>query len=285
MAGRASIKIANGQTLTGTYALTSATGAFQITEESLATLDIQYTTGASETAAYLEFKVEYSYDGSTWVSESYSDLVSGVNTLAPITHKIAGGAGGTAYTGQYFVPLCSRHVRVYVKETGVSSNFGTVTVIVTMAAGMGMQRNQQETSLTATSVTIGAGTALIGKVSSSVETSTIYNGTTALTPKFAFANVAASQTDSSIVAAVTSKKIRVHQVAAVAGGTATNLTFNSKPGGAGTAISPLFANTSNSGEVLPFSPMGWFETVSGEGLTVTTGAGSTTGIIIGYTEV
>lgn len=98
----------------------------------------------------------------------------------------------------------------------------------------------------------------------------------------AFANVAASQTDSSIVAAVAGKVIRVLAVVAVAGGTATNLTFNTKPSGAGTAISPLFANGINGGEVLPFNPSGWFQTNSGEGLTVTTGAGSTTGILVTY---
>lgn len=119
----------------------------------------------------------------------------------------------------------------------------------------------------------------------SLETGTIYNGTTALTPKFAFANVAASQTDSAIVAAVTSKKIRVLAMYAVAGGTATSLTFNSKPGGAGTAKSAAFANGANGGEILPFSPVGWFETASGEGLSVTTGAGSTTGIGVVYIEV
>ncbi len=119
----------------------------------------------------------------------------------------------------------------------------------------------------------------------SVETGSIYNGSTALTPKFAFANVSASQTDSSLVTAVTSKHIRVHQVMFVAGATGTTLVFNSKPGGGGSAISPLFANAANSGASLPFSPMGWFQTAAGEGLTVTTGTGSATGILVGYTEV
>lgn len=112
-----------------------------------------------------------------------------------------------------------------------------------------------------------------------------YNATLPSTVKYAFANVAASQTDSAVVAAVTSKKIRVLSACALAGGTATNLTFNTKPAGAGTAISPLFANGANGGEVLPFSPIGWFETSSGEGLSVTTGTGSTTGIIVSYIEV
>ncbi len=98
----------------------------------------------------------------------------------------------------------------------------------------------------------------------------------------AFANVAASQTDSSIVAAVTGKVIRVISMVSVAGATATNLTFNSKPAGSGVAISPLFANGANGGEVLPYNEKGWFDTVISEGLTVNTGAGATTGILVTY---
>ena len=132
---------------------------------------------------------------------------------------------------------------------------------------------------------LDAGVNLLGRVSASNETSTVYNGTTALTPRFAFANIAASTTDGNIVTTVAGKKIRVLQILAVAGATATNLTFNSKPAGAGTAISPLMANGVNGGEVLPYSPVGWFETVSGEGLTVTTESGATTGILVCYVEV
>lgn len=108
---------------------------------------------------------------------------------------------------------------------------------------------------------------------------------TALEVKFAFANVAQSQTDSAVVAAVSGKRIRVIAVCCVAAAVATNITFNSKPGGAGAAISALFANGANGGFVLSFNPVGWFQTVSGEGLSVTTGAGSTTGIQVTYVEV
>lgn len=103
--------------------------------------------------------------------------------------------------------------------------------------------------------------------------------------KRALANVSASQTDSSIIAAVSGKKIRVLAVVMVAGGTATNATFNTKPSGSGTAISPLFANGANGGAVLPFNRAGWFETGTNEGLTVTTGSGSATGILVIYVEV
>jgi hypothetical protein len=98
----------------------------------------------------------------------------------------------------------------------------------------------------------------------------------------AFANPAASQTDSVVKAAVSGASINVLAVYAVAGGTATTLTFNSKGSGAGTAISALLANAANGGAVLGYNPKGWFRTNAGEGLTVTTGAGSATGIGVVY---
>ena len=107
----------------------------------------------------------------------------------------------------------------------------------------------------------------------------------ALTVKRAVANVAASQTDSSVVAAVTSKKIRVLAIHMVTAATATNVTFNTKGAGAGVAISPLYPNAANGGLVAPYMAAGWLETVAGEALTVTTGAGSTTGILVVYVEV
>ena len=101
-----------------------------------------------------------------------------------------------------------------------------------------------------------------------------------------FANVAASQTNSALVAGVSGKKIAVLAASFVAGATATNATFNSKPSGsAGSAISMLFANGANGGAVLGFNLHGWFVTKAGEGLTLTTGSGSTTGVQLVYAYV
>lgn len=101
----------------------------------------------------------------------------------------------------------------------------------------------------------------------------------------AIGNIAASQTDASLVAAVAGKIIRVVVFRLHAGGTATNVTFNTKGAGAGVAISELFACGANGGRADGFSPVGHFETVAGEGLTVTTGAGSTVGIGVKYVLV
>lgn len=97
--------------------------------------------------------------------------------------------------------------------------------------------------------------------------------------------IPASQTDSSIVAAVAGKRIRIHQLIVMCGGTATTLVLNSKGAGAGTAITPTFPNGANGGFVLPPSKdEGWFDTGIGEGLTGSTGAGSSTVLMGTYTE-
>lgn len=41
----------------------------------------------------------------------------------------------------------------------------------------------------------------------------------------------------------------------------------------------------NGGFVLPFNKDGWFETLSGEGLSGTTGSGSTVGVTVVYAKV
>lgn len=93
------------------------------------------------------------------------------------------------------------------------------------------------------------------------------------------ANVAASTTAGVLVNAIVGKRIAVLQLVAVAGGTATDVTFNS----ASTAISPLFSNgTHGPGIALPYTDYPWFITNANEALTVTTGSGSTTGILVIY---
>jgi hypothetical protein len=99
----------------------------------------------------------------------------------------------------------------------------------------------------------------------------------------AYDAVAASATDSVLVSAKTGKRIRVLSVVINQGDTTpSTVTFNSKSGGAGTAISPPLKAAANGGFVLPYNERGWFSTVNGEGLSVTTGAGSTTGVLVTF---
>jgi hypothetical protein len=111
------------------------------------------------------------------------------------------------------------------------------------------------------------------------------NAFEALPVKFAFANVAASQTDANIITAVASRVLLVLEFRLQVGATATTVVFNSKPAGGGTPISESFALPANGNARHGFSPVGHFKTTVGQGLTVTTGAGSTTGIGVVYVEV
>ena len=134
--------------------------------------------------------------------------------------------------------------------------------------------------------TLQAGTNLIGKVSSSNETSTMYDGTTALTPKFA-AISAASSGNNTLIAAVASKKIRVLALNLISAA-ANNIYITSGAGGtaiwAGSTNKANFA--ANGGMVLPYNPVGWFETLAtNTALVANLSAASAIGGSITYIEV
>ena len=114
---------------------------------------------------------------------------------------------------------------------------------------------------------------------------TMMSGQPSTPYRSAVANVAAATTDGAVVTAVAAVKIRVHAILILGATLATTLVFNSKPAGAGTAISPLLALGINLAVAAPFSSAGWFETAAGEGLTATTGAGTTVGVLVVYSEI
>ena len=94
----------------------------------------------------------------------------------------------------------------------------------------------------------------------------------------AWDSIAASATASSLVAAVAGSKIRVLGLVINQGDTTpSTVTFNS----ASAAIYPALKYPANGGTSL-YCEKGLFETVAGEALTVTTGAGSTTHVAVVY---
>lgn len=97
-----------------------------------------------------------------------------------------------------------------------------------------------------------------------VDSNAITAGGVVLTPKFA-AIAAATSGNNTLVAAVTGKKIRVLSLMLVAGA-AGNIYFTTAAGG--TVIFGGSTNTinlpANGGFVLPFSSVGWFETVAAQ---------------------
>lgn len=130
-------------------------------------------------------------------------------------------------------------------------------------------------------VTAPASSRTTHSIAVALQTDVIMTALTALTPKFFSETVAASDTDEELIAAVVSKKLRVLALVVHCAGTATDSTFES---GGTTRLHKVPAGA-NGGQVLPFNPVGWFETTSGASLTVTTGTGSATEISGVYVEV
>ena len=93
-------------------------------------------------------------------------------------------------------------------------------------------------------------------VNAADRTDVIQNGNTQLTPKFAVIDDAASG-DNTILAAVTSKKIRVIACFLISAGT---VTARFEDGAGGTALTGQITLAANTGFVLPYCPVGWFET-------------------------
>lgn len=127
---------------------------------------------------------------------------------------------------------------------------------------------------------LAAGTNLIGRTSASHETSTVYSGTTALTPKFKKIDCSSSG-NNEIVAAVTGKKIRV-----LAWDVSPSDVVNFKWRTASTDITGLYyaANAGN-GVARAFNPVGYFETVSDEALNLNLSAAEAVGGSLVYVEV
>lgn len=129
---------------------------------------------------------------------------------------------------------------------------------------------------------LSAGTNLIGRTSSSDETSTIYNGTTALTPKYAVI-AASSSGNNTIVAAVTSKKIRVLAYNFIGNG-AVNAKWQS--GAGGTDLTGLkYIAAAGGGICAPYNPLGWFETGSNTLLNLNLSGAVAVGGEVVYCEV
>jgi hypothetical protein len=129
---------------------------------------------------------------------------------------------------------------------------------------------------------LAAGTNLIGRVSASLETGTLYSGTTALTPKFV--KIAASSSgNNTLVAAVTSKKLRVLAFNFTGNG-AVNVKF--QDGASGTDMTGLYYIAAAGGGIsVPFNPLGWFETTANTLLNLNLSGAVAVGGSLVYVEV
>lgn len=114
-----------------------------------------------------------------------------------------------------------------------------------------------------------------------LDTAAIGNAGALLTPKFA-AIAASASGNNTLLAAVTSKKIRVLALYLVSNGT-VNVKFQS--GAGGTDLTGLAYLVVNTGFVLPFNPVGWFETASNTLLNANLSAAIAVGGSLVYVEV
>jgi hypothetical protein len=133
----------------------------------------------------------------------------------------------------------------------------------------------------ATLPALPAGTNLIGKTSTAQDTSSLYNGTTALTPKFATFTTSSSGV-TTVVAAVGGKKIRVLRWRVTSNGT-TNVKWQSHV--TPTDISGLSYLTQFKDVGGGYCPVGHFETISGEALDINNSAAVAISGEVTYIEI
>jgi hypothetical protein len=93
----------------------------------------------------------------------------------------------------------------------------------------------------------------------------------------------AASGDNTLVAAVTGKRIRVLAMIAVMTGTAVTIRFES--GAGGTALTGQMQPTSGGGFVLPYNPIGWFETAASELLNMELSGAQSVDGVLRYVEI
>lgn len=172
-----------------------------------------------------------------------------VGTLATITNSVTVVNAGT--------------FAVQAAQSG-TWNVGTVTTV---------------SAVTSITNALPAGTNILGIVSACNETNTIFDGTTPLTPKFAAITASASG-DTSIVSAVTGKKIRVMRWSVSSSGT-----VNIKWRNGTTDITGLYYMVANATVGGGYCPVGHFETSSNSALQVNLSGATAVGGVLTYIEV
>lgn len=123
--------------------------------------------------------------------------------------------------------------------------------------------------------------ATLDSITAKLATDKLQNGLTEVTP--AFAAIAASSTDNTLLAAQGSgNKIRVHSLTIVA---ASAVTARFESGTGGTALTGQMPLAANGGVVLGFNPVGWFETAANALLNLELGSAVSVAGCFQYTVV
>ncbi len=253
--------------------------------------NVPVTSGVATYTAATD-KVTYSSDANVDVQ-----LVKPVGTTGAEGSKTVVdiiGTAGTPSTGVVSVQGVSSGTPVPVSLATVPShavtNAGTFAVQAAQTGTWTLQPgNTQNTTPWKVLFTDAVGTPVSSTVAkttdtitAALDTATLQNGTTSLTPKWVTLSVASSGHNVA-VAAVTSKKIRV-VAAVISPSAAVNVKF--KTAAAGADIFPLkYCGAAGADLVLPFNPVGWCETVAGDLLSLNLSGAVTVSAQIQYVEV
>lgn len=91
------------------------------------TLDIDYAQGASETGNICEFKIEHSTDGTNW----YQLVIDDTNTVSDIIGREWNITGDAKLN--IIIDIAYKEIKISAKESGVSTNEGSLTMVASVA--------------------------------------------------------------------------------------------------------------------------------------------------------
>lgn len=93
-------------------------------------LYIRYITGSAETNNVLAMTVDFSPDGTLYYQEATEEASTTTITEYQAVRNFTGASAATTYSFRVAIPVADiRKVRIAFAETGVASNFGTVSVL------------------------------------------------------------------------------------------------------------------------------------------------------------
>lgn len=218
----------------------------------------------------------------TFAVQVSSAIPTGANVIGAVTQSGTWNVGTvTTVTGVTTVSTVTNLAQLGGQAVAMGTGVRSAgTQRVTVATDDLVPVTGTITAVTSLTNALPAGTNLLGRTSASAETGTIYSGTTALTPKFA-AISASSSGDNTVVAAVTSKKIRVLRYHFTSNGT-VNAKWKSSTTSDLTGLHYMIQYASAGGS---FAPVGLFETVAGEALTLNLSGAVAVGGSVTYIEV
>jgi hypothetical protein len=195
--------------------------------------------------------------------------VTNVTTVGTITNPVT-VAQATAANLKCTASIAAGQTLDAVTNVGA---VGTITNAVTVAQPTAANLNA--------TATLAAGSNLVGKVSNGCDTSTLYNGTTALTPLFARFAANTSGKTTIVSAAGAGKKIRVLRWSASAFGDVNAALWS----GSTSAISGLKYLTKYASAGGAYCPVGVCETAANEALTLDLSASVSTSGEVTYVVV